>query len=175
MIYAVIRAFTWDNGTLEFTCRDLWKLLIVVLFVLFYQFEIGYTAHTYQHWDFHTRNAFYGNLIDYAWPIILPDGREMTYCLAGWLPVTFACKVLGNLGLETGDLTRIPGYLLFAWNAAVMLLVILLGWLILKKQSLLFVLILTGLGGVDTICERLPWVKCPVNKLAQRKEIIYRT
>lgn len=64
-----------------------WKLLVLLLAVLVYQFQVGYVGHTYQHFDFSQRTAFYGNLISYPWPVILPDGREMSYNLAFWLEV----------------------------------------------------------------------------------------
>lgn len=159
LLVSGVRAFYWNCGSLDFSVKDLYKLLGVFLFVLLYQFEVGYTAHTYQHWDFHTRNAFYGNLIDYAWPIVLPDGREMTYCLAGWLPLAFLCKILVCLGVDCHDLTRVPGYLLLCWNTGIMLLVVMLGWLVLQRVSVVFVLIIFGLGGAESIFTRLPLLK----------------
>ena len=43
-------------------------------------------------WAF--RQALFLNLKDAAWPLVLPDGREMTYYLAGMLPAAMLGRVL---------------------------------------------------------------------------------
>lgn len=150
-------AFRCNCGELVLDRTGRWKAAIVLVFVLICQFGVGYTGHTFQHVDFFQRNAMLGNLIDYAWPVILPDGREMVFYCAFWLPVAFLCKIAMRLGIDCSDLTGLPGWLLWMWNSALLYLVVLLVWLKLGRASLLWFLIFLGIWTLDAVLGRAPW------------------
>ncbi|OCA03284.1 hypothetical protein [Akkermansia glycaniphila] len=133
-----------------------WKLLVLLLVVFVYQFQVGYTGHTYQHFDFFQRNAFYGNLISYPWPVVLPDGREMSYNLAFWLPPAFLCKLLAMGGVDCSSLSGVPGWVMLLWNVLLMYATLLLVFLKLKKVSFLFVLFFLGIGDAAVVFDYVP-------------------
>lgn len=133
-----------------------WKLLVLLLVVFVYQFQVGYTGHTYQHFDFFQRNAFYGNLISYPWPVVLPDGREMSYNLAFWLPPAFLCKLLAMGGVDCSSLSGVPGWVILLWNVLLMYATLLLVFLKLKKVSFLFVLFFLGIGDAAVVFDYMP-------------------
>lgn len=56
----------------------------------------GITALFDQHiLDFQQRNAVYGNLCSKDWPLILPDGRFVSYYMAQFLPPAYLSKIFG--------------------------------------------------------------------------------
>lgn len=81
--------------------------LLVVLACGLFVFMGGYGGWFEQHIDFWLRNAFYGNLMSYDWPLVLPNGNWVAYHFAGWLPAALACKLVG---IEWGD------YVMWCWN-----------------------------------------------------------
>ncbi len=79
------------------------------------------------------RQALYSNLIHAPWPLVLPDGREMSYYLAAMLPPAMLARILPENWQQVPILlnTFIP-----------LSLVLLLFWQRWKKVSLFFLLII---------------------------------
>lgn len=116
--FTLIRLFNQrTQETIFLTRNDCLKLAAAILIACIQQLLAGYTGHFMQHADFWQRNAFYGNLVDYAWPIILPDGRELTYYMASWLPPALLSKIASLCGYPTAPLHDLPGLFLFALDS----------------------------------------------------------
>lgn len=69
-----------------FACAGIIALFLVVGGM------VGYFPTHGDSWAF--RQALYTNLFQEDWPLILPNGREMTYYLAGMLPPAALAKFL---------------------------------------------------------------------------------
>ncbi len=136
---------TRTKETILLTRSDCLKLAAAILIACAQQLLAGYMGHFMQHGDFWQRNAFYGNLVDYAWPVILPDGRELTYYMASWLPPALLSKIASLCGYPTTPLHDLPGFFLYLWNTAGVILTILVAYCILNRISLLFVFFLFAL------------------------------
>lgn len=80
------------------------------------------------------REALYNNLIHEAWPVVLPDGKEMSYYLAGMLPPALVSRIF-----EDYTLHRV---LAVIWYALGIWLTLLLFYCRNRKSSLLFLLFL---------------------------------
>ncbi len=146
IIYTLIILFNKrSKDTLPLTRNDCLKLAAAILIACAQQLLAGYTGNFTQHGDFWQRNAFYGNLVDYAWPVILPDGRELTYYIASWLPPALLSKIAALCGYSTSPLHDLPGLFLYLWNTAAVILTILVAYCILNRISLLFVFFLFAL------------------------------
>lgn len=150
-VVALSRSWSW-----ELSKTDVLKLLLVFLLILLHQFTVGYTGHVLQHGDFWQRNAFYGNLISYAWPIILPDGSEMMYYLSGWLPAALICKMLAHLGVDVNCIWGAPGYVLLLWNIATLFMAALFLFRLLGKVSISALLWVYIFGGIMVFLSKLP-------------------
>lgn len=135
---------------------DVLKLLCVFFLIGVQQFAVGYTGDVCQHGDFWQRNAFYGNLISYAWPIILPDGAEMSYYLAGWLPAALVCKLLAHCGANVECIYGVPGYVLLCWNIAALGIASLILCRIWGRVSILALLGVYIFGDVMVMFGKLP-------------------
>lgn len=70
--------------------------LCLLLLVLFFIIAgvVGYFPTHGDSWAF--RQALFLNLKDGAWPLVLPNGREMSYYLAGMLPASIFARILPN-------------------------------------------------------------------------------
>lgn len=70
-------------------------LLAVALSVAFLFITRGSIGIWPTHWDYSSfRQACIGNLRDAAWPVILPDGKEMSYFIANLLPEACLGRIL---------------------------------------------------------------------------------
>lgn len=78
------------------------------------------------------REALYNNIIREAWPLVLPNGREMSYYLAGMLPPALLARL-------TDDYT-IQRLIAVLWYAAGMWLTLLLFFCRNQKFSFLFLI-----------------------------------
>ena len=65
-------------------------LLLVLYFII--AGVVGYFPTHGDSWAF--RQALFLNLKDAPWPLVLPDGREMSYYLAGMLPASALARIL---------------------------------------------------------------------------------
>lgn len=115
---------------------DLAKLLAVLPFFLVPYLFIGLAGHYPAHTDiFIFRQALYLNLIDAPWPLVLPDGREMSYYLAGMLPPAMASRFMP-------EGSAIQQWVLILWLLPPSILAFLLICHRHKRVSLLFALFL---------------------------------
>ena len=79
------------------------------------------------------RNACYHNLIDAPWPVVLPNGKEMTYYIAGMTVPAMLSRLFGNMEARQ--------WCLLIWSAIPLFLALLLLQIRMKKVSWLLVLI----------------------------------
>ncbi len=92
-------------------------LLLALLVLAFFILRLGVLGFVPSFIDFDIiRNALFCNLRDAAWPLIFPDGREMSYYIAGTLPPA----LLARLAPESGQ------WAVVLWTAGGMLLTLLL-------------------------------------------------
>ncbi len=92
-------------------------LFVALLLILFFILRLGVLGFVPSFIDMDIiRTALFCNLRDAAWPLILPDGREMTYYLAGALPSSLLARLLPESGQWTVVL----------WTSACLLLLLLL-------------------------------------------------
>lgn len=80
------------------------------------------------------REALYNNLIHEAWPVVLPDGKEMSYYIAGMLPPALIARIFENYTLHR--------VLAVIWYALGIWLTLLLFYCRNRKSSLLFLIFL---------------------------------
>ncbi|MBR5894199.1 MAG: hypothetical protein IKZ13_01505 [Akkermansia sp.] len=65
---------------------DLIQLALLLLLLFYAMYKTGIMGGYPTHYDYKVfRNALYHNLIDAPWPLVLPDGNEMSYYLSGFL------------------------------------------------------------------------------------------
>lgn len=71
------------------------KLILMLGVILIYLIVGGMVGWFPTHGDsFAMRQAMFLNLRDEAWPLILPNGREMSYYLAGMLPPAILARIM---------------------------------------------------------------------------------
>lgn len=80
------------------------------------------------------REALYNNLIREAWPVVLPDGKEMSYYLAGMLPPALVSRIFDDY--TTQRLIAVIWYALGIW------LTLLLFYCRNRHASLLFLILM---------------------------------
>lgn len=78
------------------------------------------------------REALYNNIIREAWPLVLPNGREMSYYLAGMLPPALLARLTEDYTMQR--------FLAVLWYAAGMWLTLLLFFCRNQKFSFLFLI-----------------------------------
>lgn len=117
------------------TRSDSCKIVVAFVLISLPLLSTGIMGFYGTHWDYYSfRQAFYLNLIDAPYPIILPDGREMTYYLAGMLPASILSRFTNS--------SIVQQFILYAWNMIAYYLVLLIAYHALKRTSLLFVFLL---------------------------------
>ncbi len=84
-------------------------VLVCAYFILRVGF-LGFVPTFIDHYDF--RNALFANLRDAAWPLILPNGKEMSYYLADLLPPALAARLAPASGQWAVVLWTLAGSLL---------------------------------------------------------------
>ena len=82
------------------------------------------------------REALYNNLIHEAWPLVLPDGKEMSYYLAGMLPPALLARLTDDYTLQR--MIAVCWYGLGIW------LTLLLFYCRHRKFSILFLLFMVA-------------------------------
>ena len=122
--YAMLHLWQGARNSLSPDSRSRWWMMlagILVAFISLYPMIMcGIVGFFETHLDYaRLRQAFFCNLRDAAWPVVLPNGKEMTYYLASLLPPAALARVLPASFSQWGVLM---------WNsAAIVLSVLLLG------------------------------------------------
>lgn len=83
------------------TSRDIWMLVLTafICILLFVAMGIaGYVSAAPDVLIF--REALYNNLIHESWPLVLPDGKEMSYYIAGMLPPAMLARLTEDYTLQ---------------------------------------------------------------------------
>ncbi len=100
-------------------------------------FASGLTGYITPHPDVQIfREALYNNLIQDPWPLVLPDGKEMSYYLAGMLPPALLARLTEDYTLQR--------VLALLWYTLGTFLALLLFFCRHQKFSLLFVLFIVA-------------------------------
>ena len=126
---------TWNKSLITkfITC-----IIIILLFLVIGGMIGGFPTHG-DSWAF--RQALFLNLKDAPWPLVLPDGREMSYYLAGMIPSAMLARMLPENLQQSAVLvcTFIP-----------ILLYLCLSFNKIRKISIIFLLL--ALGFQDPLC-----------------------
>ncbi len=94
-------------------------LSVASLVSLYYLFRAGLLGCVQSYGDLEIlRNAMFANLRDAAWPVILPNGKEMSYYLANVLPPALMARLMPHSGQWSVVLWTLPAMLLFIAMAA---------------------------------------------------------
>ncbi len=129
-------------------------LFFSLLLIITWLFFSGIGGFGYQNWDFHGRNAIFGDLISHDWPINYDYSNEPTmnqlfgehgtliYYFLFWLPSALVGKLFG---------WKIANLALFFWALIGILLTICLISRYTKKSNLIFTLIFILWGGLDIV------------------------
>ncbi len=89
-------------------------VMVAALVSFYFLLRSGLLGFLPSFWDFDVlRNAMFCNLRDAAWPLVLPNGREMSYYLAGVLPPALMARLLPASGQWSVVLWTMCGMLLF--------------------------------------------------------------
>lgn len=83
------------------------------------------------------RQAYYVNLVEAPWPIVLPNGCEINYYIAAYLPPAILARIFAAYPTEGSTLAQV---ILLLWTAIGYTLAFLVVFTFRRKASLLFVL-----------------------------------
>lgn len=83
------------------------------------------------------RQAYYVNLIEAPWPIVLPNGCEINYYIAAYLPPAILARIFAAYPTEGSTLAQV---ILLLWTALGYTLAFLVVFTFRRKISLIFVL-----------------------------------
>lgn len=109
IVFTIIRGTRHTGDVWQIQPHQALILLLVFFIVALPLLTTGLAGGYNTAWDITSfRQAMYRNLIDAPWPIVLPDGRELTYYIAGFLPTAMASRLVSN--------TDIQQWLLLLWS-----------------------------------------------------------
>lgn len=156
-------ATIWNPGTKG------WLALLLTFPACFWVFfKAGIAGYIYPLPDILIfREALFNNLIDAPWPLVLPNGAEMSYYLAGLLPPAMISRLTDNYTLQR--LIAISWYSAGIWLAVILFLVrkqrlsilFILFILLMKDPAYLFINSFAGNGEVWGLISR--FVPLPEN------------
>ncbi len=110
------------------------KLIAVALGLFAFLFSSGFAGYFPTNYDqLVFRQALFINLVEAPWPLVLPNGKEMTYYLAGVLPPAFLARFVDE-GMRQ--------WVLLTYIYAVLLVAYVLASFYIKRISLSFFLML---------------------------------
>ncbi len=108
------------------------QLVTIFLLIVFCLFKSGLAGVFATHSDYYIfRNGLYHNLIDAPWPVILPDGKEMSYYLSGLLVPAMLSRLTESYLLQQ--------WILLIWSSIPIFLACLLCFCHHKKISWIFI------------------------------------
>ena len=94
IIFTITRALRHEGEVWQIRPLQLIQLAVIFLFLSLPLITDGLVGGFPTDWDIRCfRQAMYRNLIDAPWPVILPDGRELTYYLSGFLPAALISRL----------------------------------------------------------------------------------
>lgn len=109
------KVFSWEGKRFGVSVLVLLLVFLLLIFRLAQGGIIGlWPAHSDYFW---LRQAQFLNIRDAAWPVVLPDGREMSYYLANFLPCAALARILPEWASQ---------WCILAWNSAAVFMSILL-------------------------------------------------
>lgn len=109
IVFTIIRGTRHTGDVWQIRPHQALLLLLVFFIVALPLLTTGLAGGYNTAWDITSfRQAMYRNLIDAPWPIVLPDGRELTYYIAGFLPAAMASRLVSN--------TDIQQWILLLWS-----------------------------------------------------------
>ena len=117
------------------TIKDIVILLVMAVACLVSVLYAGVAGYVETHYDILVyREALFCNLLSAPWPLVLPNGQEMSYYLAGSLPAAMLGRLTENYAVQH--------FIAALWGALGLFLTMLLYCCRYKKTSVLFVFFL---------------------------------
>lgn len=122
-----------DENALELTRGDWLQICIIFFIIVFSLLYSGLAGVFNTHGDYRGfRNGMYHNLIDAPWPLILPDGKEMTYYLSGLLVPAALSRITSSYYAQQ--------WILLLWSVVPIFLALIALFCKLRKISWIFAL-----------------------------------
>lgn len=126
-----------------FEHSDRWILPLLVCGAALCTESLGLHGHVPQTWDYVVRNPIYETLVRCDWPLYNAEGGYFVYYMAYWLPPALLSKVVGHIFS--------PITILWVWNFAGVLLLLLTLWLRWRKRVAIILLLILAMGSLNDL------------------------